>query len=123
MDFKIKNNIKMKNILLILLISFVGFSTQAQEKKDKNAKREIAVKGNCEMCKKRIEKAAYSIPGVKSAVWTPESQELIVIVNEQKSAVSDIEKAVAKAGHDTEHVKATDADYEKLHDCCSYDRE
>ena len=52
-----------------------------------------------------------------------ENQELIVIVNEQKSAVSEIEKAVAKAGHDTEHVKATEADYGKLHECCSYDRE
>lgn len=112
----------MKNILLVLLISLIGFSTQAQEKKDKNAKREIAVKGNCEMCKKRIEKAAYSIQGVKSAVWTPETQALVVIVNEQKSSTGEIEKAVAKAGHDTEHVKSTDEDYEKLHECCAYQR-
>ena len=105
------------------MIALFSATTHAQEKKDKNAKREIAVKGNCEMCKKRIEKAAYSVPGVKSAVWTPESQELIVIVNEQKSTTVEIEKAVAKAGHDTEHVKATDVDYEKLHECCSYDRE
>ena len=112
----------MKNIIVVLLLSLIGFSTQAQEKKDKNAKREIAVKGNCEMCKKRIEKAAYSIPGVKSAVWTPESQALVVIVNEQKSSTGDIEKAVAKAGHDTEHVKALDQDYGKLHECCAYQR-
>ena len=112
----------MKNIIVVLLISLIGFSTQAQEKKDKNAKREIAVKGNCEMCKKRIEKAAYSIPGVKSAVWTPESQALVVIVNEQKSSTGEIEKAVAKSGHDTEHVKALDQDYGKLHECCAYER-
>ena len=112
----------MKNILLVLLISIFGFSTQAQEKKDKNAKREIAVKGNCEMCKKRIEKAAYSVKGVKSAVWTPESQQLVVILNEQKASTNEIEKSVAKAGHDTEHVKAPNAEYENLHECCQYNR-
>ena len=113
----------MKNIFLVLMITLFSVTTQAQEKKDKNAKREIAVKGNCEMCKKRIEKAAYSVPGVKSAVWSPESQELVLIVNEQKSAIGEIEKAVAKAGHDTNNVKATDEAYGKLHECCSYDRD
>lgn len=113
----------MKNIFLVLMIALFSVTTQAQEKKDKNAKREIAVKGNCEMCKKRIEKAAYSVPGVKSAVWTPESQELILIVNEQKSSTGEIETAVAKAGHDTNNVKATDEAYGKLHECCSYDRD
>ncbi|WP_432671970.1 heavy-metal-associated domain-containing protein [Flavobacterium sp. SM2513] len=112
----------MKKILFVLLISIMGFSTQAQEKKDKNAKREIAVKGNCEMCKKRIEKAAYSVKGVKSAVWTPESQELVVLLNEQKSTTEAIEKAVVKAGHDTKHETASNVDYEKLHECCKYDR-
>lgn len=113
----------MKNIFLLVLIALFSVTIQAQEKKDKNAKREIAVKGNCEMCKKRIEKAAYSVPGVKSAVWSPESQELVLIVNEQKSEIGEIEKAVAKAGHDTNNVKATDEAYGKLHECCSYDRD
>ena len=113
----------MKNIFLVVLIALFSVTIQAQEKKDKNAKREIAVKGNCEMCKKRIEKAAYSVPGVKSAVWSPESQELVLIVNEQKSEIGEIEKAVAKAGHDTNNVKATDEAYGKLHECCSYDRD
>ena len=39
----------------------------AQEKKSKNKKVEFKVAGNCEMCEKRIEKAAYSVKGVKSA--------------------------------------------------------
>lgn len=112
----------MKNILLVLLISIMGFSTQAQEKKDKNAKREITVKGNCDMCKKRIEKAAYSVSGVKSAVWSSENQQLSVILNEQKSATDQIEKAVAKAGHDTKNEKAASEDYANLHECCAYER-
>jgi mercuric ion binding protein len=112
----------MKKLLLVLFVSLIGYAAQAQEKKGKNAKHEIEVKGNCEMCKKRIEKAAYSVAGVKSAVWSAESQQLKIILNEQKAASLEIEKAVAKVGHDTEHVKATDEDYSNLHDCCSYDR-
>lgn len=112
----------MKNILLLLLISLIGFSVQAQDKKSKNAKYLIGVTGNCEMCKKRIEKAAYSVYGVKLAVWNPDNQQLKLILNEQKATKDQIEKAVAKAGHDTENVKATDEDYAKLHDCCVYDR-
>lgn len=103
----------------MLLLFLVGFTMQAQ---DKNAKREIAVKGNCEMCKKRIEKAAYSVSGVKSAVWSPESKHLVLILNEKKAATSQIEKSVAKAGHDTENVKASDEAYSNLHDCCAYER-
>ena len=46
----------MKNILVMMCLIFVGFSTQAQDKKNKNAKYTIEVNGNCEQCKKRIEK-------------------------------------------------------------------
>ena len=33
-----------------------------------------------------------------------------------------VKKAIAKVGHDTDEVKATDEDYEKLHGCCMYER-
>ena len=112
----------MKKIFLIVLIALFSGYIQAQEKKNKNANHTIEVKGNCEMCKKRIEKVAYGVPGVKSAVWNAEAQSLAVIVNEQKSTTREIEKAVAKAGHDTQNEKATAADYAKLHECCAYER-
>ena len=35
-----------------MMLLFVAFSIQAQEKKNKNAKYDIEVKGNCEQCKK-----------------------------------------------------------------------
>lgn len=112
----------MKKIMIVLFISLIGFASQAQEKKNKNAKKDIEVKGNCEMCKKRIEKAAFSISGVKSATWNPDDKILHVIVNEEKADALQIQKAVAKVGHDTKDVRATDEDYEKLHTCCSYER-
>ncbi|AWA28817.1 metal transporter [Flavobacterium magnum] len=111
----------MKNILIVL--SFViGLAANAQEKKNKNAKYNVEVNGNCDQCKKRIEKAAFSVPGVKSAAWNVESHQLSVILNEEKASIADVEKAVAKIGHDTETQKASDEVYEKLHSCCKYDR-
>ena len=112
----------MKNIIVVLLLTFVGFTVQTQEVKNKNAKVEFQVNGNCEMCKKRIEKAALSVSGVKSADWHMDCGTLYLIVNEQKTDVTTIQKAIAKAGHDTDEVKALKEDYEKLHTCCQYER-
>lgn len=112
----------MKKIILVLLVSLFGIAMQAQEKKNKNAKADVEVKGNCEMCKKRIEKAAYSVAGVKSAVWHSDDQQLHLVFNEEKCSSADVAKAVAKAGHDTKEVKAVPEDYDKLHECCQYDR-
>jgi cation transport ATPase len=112
----------MKNIFLIMFVTLIGFTGIAQEKKNKNAKYDIEVNGNCEQCKKRIEKAAYAVPGVKSAVWHIDDHMLHLIINEEKGSVSNVKKAMAKAGHDTDEFKSTKADYEKLHSCCQYER-
>lgn len=113
---------EMKYILLFLCTLGSILTTQAQEKKNKNAKHDIEVSGNCDMCKKRIEKAAYSVKGVKSAEWHSDDQFLHVILNEEKASSSDVETAVAKAGHDTKHVKASSTAYNELHACCQYTR-
>ncbi len=111
----------MKNIILILLVTIAGFSAQAQTV-NKNAKYTFEVNGNCEQCQKRIQKAALSVSGVKSAVWNIETHQLSLILNEEKCKVSDVKKAVAKVGHDAADVKATDDAYDNLHSCCKYDR-
>jgi cation transport ATPase len=100
----------------------VTFGASSQEKINKNAKYDIEVNGNCEQCKKRIEKAAYSVSGVKSAVWHIDDHKLHLIINEEKTSLAEVKKAVAKVGHDTDDVKATDAAYENLHHCCKYER-
>jgi mercuric ion binding protein len=111
----------MKNILL-LLVAVIGFSAQAQDKKNKNAKYTFEVNGNCDQCKKRIEKAAYSVSGVKMALWNVETRQLTVMLNEEKTSPTEVKNAIAKVGHDTDEVKATDAAYESLHHCCLYER-
>ncbi|WP_159800147.1 heavy-metal-associated domain-containing protein [Flavobacterium sp. MK4S-17] len=112
----------MKKFVLVLLVMLTGIAVQAQEKKSKNAKYDIEVKGNCDLCKKRIEKAAYSVKGVKSAAWHEDHQDLHLIIDENKCSIDDVHKAVAKTGHDTNKIKAADGDYANLHHCCQYER-
>jgi mercuric ion binding protein len=116
---------KMKQLFLILTLMFVGFSAQAQEKqpkKKKNVEHVISVNGNCDMCKKRIEKAAYSVKGVRSAEWHQDCQDVHVFIDETKVSIDEVHKAIAEVGHDTDKVKAKDDVYEKLHHCCQYER-
>lgn len=111
----------MKKIIFVLLIMIAGFTAQAQEKK-KAAKYDVEVKGNCDQCKRRIEKAAYSVKGVKSAEWHEDDQTLHLIIDETKCSTDDVRAAVAKSGHDTDKVKATEDAYNNLHSCCQYKR-
>ena len=112
----------MKNSVIAILVAFFSISAVAQEKKSKNKKVEMKVAGNCEMCEKRIEKAAFSVKGVKSAEWHADHKDIHLIIDENKCSVEDVAKAIASVGHDTQFVKAEDAVYEKLHGCCLYER-
>lgn len=80
----------------------------------------FAVSGNCSMCKKRIENALYSVPGVKTAVWNPGNKQAKVVFQSGKTNLAALQAAVAKAGHDTETAKADNATYDKLPGCCHY---
>jgi periplasmic mercuric ion binding protein len=119
---KNSNSNVVKNVFLVLLITVFAFSAQGQKKKNKNAKYTTEVNGNCEQCQKRIQKAAYSVAGVKSASWDIGTHQLNLIINEEKCSLMDVKKAIAKVGHDTDSVKSTKEDYDNLHHCCQYDR-
>lgn len=115
----------MKKIILLVLISFLGFSVQGQEKvvkKSKNKEVIIKASGNCEMCEKRIEKAAFSVKGVKSAEWHVDCQDIHLIIDENKCTKEEVAQAIANVGHDTNLVKAQDKVYEEMHSCCQYER-
>jgi mercuric ion binding protein len=119
-----KNNRKMmsNNVIIVLLVTLFSFAAQAQEKKNKNAKYETEVSGNCEDCKKRIEKAAFSVSGVKSATWDISTHKLNLILNEEKTSLVDVKNAIAKVGHDTDASKTTQDVYDGLPTCCQYER-
>lgn len=111
----------MKKLIAILgLVLLTCTAVSAQEKEQ--AKQIIEVKGVCEMCKKRIEKAALDVKGVRSADWSIADQQITVYLNPKKTTGQEVQEAIAKAGHDTKAVKATDEAYNNLHSCCKYER-
>jgi len=106
-----------KRLLIILSILFTSVFSFAQQKDI--ITETYKVEGNCNMCKKRIEDAAF-IKGVKRAEWDKETQQLKVVYVPSKTSADKILTAVAKAGHSSDKITATEADYNNLPECCHY---
>lgn len=104
---------------MLVLFSAI-FAVPALGQKSKKETVEFKVEGVCNMCKTRIENAAY-IKGVKFTEWNKETGVLKVIYNPQKVKLNDIHKSIADAGHTTDKIKATEESYKKLPKCCAYD--
>jgi copper chaperone CopZ len=111
-------SLKRTSILLtFIFFSLSLFANDTDKKKVTSA--EFKVSGICEMCEKRIENAAL-IKGVRMAEWDKDTQKIKVIYSPEKTDEKAIHQAIAKVGHDTEKVKATDEAYTNLHECCKY---
>lgn len=107
----------MKRTVLIFGIILMGLTSMAQ---NKSAKMTFEVKGVCMMCKKRIEKAAIKVKGVKYAKWNKDTKQLTLIINERKTNKKAVQQAIAKVGHDNGEFKAPDEVYANLPACCKY---
>ena len=115
-------------LLPIGVVFFLSFSkadfflpSEIWEKEiQKTERANFSVKGNCKMCKKRIEKAALSIKGVKMAVWDIPSNIVDIIYDVKKVSLQDIHEKISSVGHDTDKAKAKDDVYESLPMCCLY---
>jgi periplasmic mercuric ion binding protein len=105
--------------IIHLIIVFICFTFWSKSQTSSIVSATIAIKGNCEECKKRIENAA-DIKGVKRCEWQEDKQQALVIYNSQKTNLETIEKAIAASGHETAHVKANEKKYAALPDCCKY---
>jgi mercuric ion binding protein len=106
----------MKSIILSFLfvcVASIGFAQQKSET--------LKVNGECGTCKKKIESAAKKA-GATYAIWNVDSKELTIKYNNTSSNSAKIQKAVADAGYDTPDFKASDEAYNKLDECCQYER-
>ena len=110
----------MKNIALIITFLLICISISAQ--KPNYTKKTFFVSGNCGMCKKKIEKAAKSVDGIKSAKWNVVNGNMKVKFDTNKTTSDAIQSAIAAVGYDTENYRAKDEVYENLHYCCKYER-
>lgn len=115
-------------LLFAMLIVFASYqSAGAQSDKTQRTTgiktENIKVSGTCSMDKRRIENAAYTVEGVKSAVWDEYSQVLTLKYSVfKKDAADNVQKKIASVGNDTEKYRADDMVYQKLPDCCHYPR-
>ena len=107
-------NIHKNIVVFVLLLLFQTLSSQI-------VKEKALVKGECGMCKDRIETTAIKT-GAKSANWTAETQTLEVEFDASKISLDKILKNLADVGHDNEKYKTDQETYENLPECCHYDR-
>jgi len=122
---KVKKMKTVKIILAVIVAAVLSITSYAQmhdhSKMVSTKTVTIKVLGNCESCKARIEKAS-TIEGVSKADWNPDTQKLTLTYNPSKVTSDDVQKRIAAVGHDTEKYKANDKVYNKLPNCCKYER-
>lgn len=107
----------MKRLIIFITIIFSSFSVFAQSDIVTDS---FKVDGNCSMCKKRIEDAAY-IKGVKRADWDEHSHILTLVYRSSKTTRIKVEESIAKSGHNTADIKAVREGYNSLPECCQYE--
>ena len=109
----------MKTIIILIISTLFSFNVHAQTTVVTST---LSVKGNCDECKERIENSA-DIKGVKNCVWDETKQAVSVTYDSKKVSLQQIEKAIAKSGHETTHEKADTKAYNDLPSCCKYQHE
>ena len=88
----------------------------------KNSKTEtVKIFGNCDMCKKTIEKAGNK-KKIAKVVWDKNTHLATLTYDSKKTSQDEILKQIALAGYDNEKFFAPDDVYAKLHGCCQYER-
>lgn len=121
----------MKTIRILMVIAVTVLSAQGIKAQDhklnffnfepKAQKVTMKVSGECDMSRRRIEKA-LKVDGIKSSYWDVDTQILTVLYHKKKMDVDKIAALVAATGHDTEKIKANEEAYKALPDCCRYER-
>lgn len=109
-------------LMMLVMLAFGNVQTaEAGKDKGKNDKWETAyIKTNaqCDMCKERIEKAVYKQKGVRKAELNMKNKAVMVVYNTKKTDIDNIRTAISDLGHQADGVKANQAAYEALPDCC-----
>ena len=73
----------------------------------------------CETCKKTIEKALLSSPGVDNAIVSTTKPKVVqVVFNPAQTSEQKICETITNAGYAANNLPRNEAAYEKLEDCC-----
>jgi len=116
--------IKLCLVLAAACISFEYSDAQASDKTQRTIgikTESIIVAGDCMMCKKRIEKTALAVDGIKSAVWHEDTKILTLKYDVfQKEVIDKVHRRISDVGYNTGRYSANDTAYQKLVCCCQY---
>lgn len=109
---------KTRSIVLSILLLFGTVNLFAQ-----SITKKFMVKGNCQMCEKRIETAARAVDGVTLADWDKDTKIMEVTYDASKTSEDAVQLAIANAGHDTPMHKSDPDVYNELPKCCQYSKD
>lgn len=112
----------MKNIIFLALVATALLTQISCAQKISNAQTDtVKIYGNCGMCEKNIETAAFQ-KGVSKADWNVETKMATLTFDGSKTNADEILRRIAAAGYDSDKYAAPDAIFTKLHTCCQYER-
>ncbi len=108
-----------KTLTMLCIASTSLTSCEAQVK---NAKIEnVKIYGNCGMCEKTIETAG-NLKNIVKLDWDKDTKLAVISYDSTKTNQDEILKRVALAGYDNDKFLAPDDVYNKLQECCQYER-
>ncbi|MCC6401589.1 MAG: DUF3347 domain-containing protein [Flavobacteriales bacterium] len=107
------------NILFALAAMLALTSCSAQIKHAQTTT--VRIDGDCPMCEKTIEKAAY-VKGEAEADWDVDAKTARITFDSTRTTLDAVLQRIAHAGYDSERYLAPDAVYAALPGCCQYER-
>ncbi len=108
-------------LFIFLSIFFFAAAITVNAQSTSLKKDTLKVWGECGMCKKTIEKSAKTA-GATVANWDTETKMLVIAYDPKKTDNKKIQQAIAGSGYDTRDERASKEAYDKLHECCQYER-
>lgn len=107
----------MKKTILAIFAIFIGFVSNAQQKKP------VTVKVNtptvqCDMCKKKIEEYLMYEEGITKVLVDYKQKKTTVTYLTDRTNLENIKTAIANTGYDADEIKAAPDAYDKLPKCC-----
>ncbi|WP_448607339.1 DUF3347 domain-containing protein [Paenimyroides ceti] len=113
----------MKSIVKMFIIVSIFLSSVTNYGQIKNEITEsVKIYGKCDICKNKIEQAGNK-KKTASVRWDQKSQMAVISYDKTKTNREKILKRIALAGYDNEAFLAPDDIYNKLPECCHYERE
>ena len=107
----------MKTLLslsIVVIVALTLYSCGAGSFKEES----FYVRGNCDMCKERIESGVKNISGVAKAKYNVKQEEIIVTYDTTITTRAIIEQQCAQLGHSTKAYPMNEKNHEALPECC-----